>query len=710
MIADDIVAWQSLFFQRPMRSTTNQPFFSKPFLWPTFVFLVALSLYVWTLAPTVTLVDSGELIVAAHSLGVAHPPGFPLYLMLAHLASIVPIGSVAQRVNFASAVFAVFACVFLTLVVMELLNMREIVGAFAQSRKKRKGKRSQQPGPARDDHRQLTIAAAGIAGGLLFACSRTLWTYATIAEVYTLNSLLILLIFFLMLRWRRWALEARGFMTRDTAPGTENDQLLLGAAILFGLALGVHHVSVALTLPALAVIVYRTAGAKFFFGKRLLFAALFALVALLLVYSYLPIAAARDPILNWGDPRSLSAIWSHITGWQYRVFLTFSPANVVNQFPQFGRFLLREFGVPWLPLTLCFAAIGFVTAFKRDRTTFFFLLLIVLADVGYCLNYEIAEDKDAYYLPTFIAFAIAAALGIHWALQFFSKRFSRGGACLMAVPVALLLPAIALASNGPYNNRRHYFIAHDYVDNILSSIEPNGLLLTVDWQVASPMLYAREIEQHRRDAKIVDVNLLRRSWYFDYLKRAYPELVERSRDKIDSFVAELKRWERDPDAYTMDSALTQRIGAKFEAMLESIVANELNVAPAYVTSELIVKTEGADAGFTNWLNRNYQAVPRGLVFQLVTGSDFHDPGPLRLQTRGLADGTIRFEPDDVVTQKVLPIYKSMLVNRGRYLAHFGDHQHAIEAFTQALALDPHLNLALEGLQQSRAQLGTGSPR
>src|SRR3989441_6954784 len=83
------------------------------------VFLVSLVLYSWTLAPTVTLVDSGELIVAAKSLGVAHPPGFPLYIMLAHLASLVPIGNIAQRVNFASALFAALASAILTLVMSE---------------------------------------------------------------------------------------------------------------------------------------------------------------------------------------------------------------------------------------------------------------------------------------------------------------------------------------------------------------------------------------------------------------------------------------------------------------------------------------------------------------------------------------------------------------------------------------------------------------
>src|SRR5215831_5375944 len=101
------------------------------------VFLVALLLYTLTLAPTVTLVDSGELILAAHGLGVAHPPGFPLWVMLAHLASLLPVGNVAARINFSSAFFAALACAMLSLVVAELT----ITGAPAASPK---GKRSAQ--------------------------------------------------------------------------------------------------------------------------------------------------------------------------------------------------------------------------------------------------------------------------------------------------------------------------------------------------------------------------------------------------------------------------------------------------------------------------------------------------------------------------------------------------------------------------------------
>jgi hypothetical protein len=83
---------------------------------------------------------------------------------------------------------------------------------------------------------------------------------------------------------------------------------------------------------------------------------------------------------------------------------------------------------------------------------------------------------------------------------------------------------------------------------------------------------------------------------------------------------------------------------------------------------------------------------------------FHDPGVVHLQTRGLADGTIKFANDDVVNLKVLPVYRAMFVTRGRYLAFFGRHERAIDAFQQALAFDPSLEPARKGLNQSMSEL------
>jgi transmembrane protein TMEM260 (protein O-mannosyltransferase) len=659
------------------------------------VFIVALLLYSWTLAPTITLTDSGELIVVAQGLGVAHPPGFPLWVILAHLASLVPFGNVAVRINFSSALFASLACAILTLVVAELMITTGDVVAWKNRSEKQKRKA--------EDSRigRVLVFAPAIGAGMLMAFSRTLWSYATIAEVYTLNALLIVIVLFLMLRWRRSIIADR---TNTWTPLTTHDSWLYAAALVFGLALGVHHVTVGLMLPALGLLVYRAEGVRFFTSRRLLYAALISIAALVAVYAYLPFVASRSPIINWGNPRSLQEIWWHITGRQYRVFFSFSPNIIGGQFIEFYRMLMREFGVAWLPLPLVLALIGFVHAFKRDRTTFWFLLLIVISDLAYALSYEIAEDKDAYYLPTFIAIAIATGFGIHWLIRLtVSKSVLLAKSYWVAAIAVSLTCATALAANWPFNNRRHYFIAKDYVENLLGTIQPNGLLLTQDWQVVSPMFYAQEIEQHRRDVKLIDVNLLRRSWYFDYLRHAYPDLVERSRDKIDAFVEILKQWERDPGAFATNQLLTQRISAAFFEMIRLMITNENRVAPVYMTQDLLF-ADTMKGELTKWITQNYQLVPEGLVFNFAADQRFHDSPDSHLQTRGLADGTLRFEKDDVVNLKILPAYTSMLVNRGRYLALFNQRKRAIVAFKKALALDPNLAAARQGLAESTAKL------
>jgi hypothetical protein len=515
---------------------------------------------------------------------------------------------------------------------------------------------------------------------------------------------LILTVLFLMLRWRRRIVADQ---TNIGSPITIHDGWLYAAALVFGLALGVHHVTVGLILPALAIFVYRTEGLKFFTSRRLLYAALISIGGLVAVYAYLPFAASRSPAINWGNPRSLQEIWWHVTGRQYRVFLTFSPSMMGTQFVEFCRMLLREFGPTWLPLSLVLAFAGLRSAFRQDRTSFWFLFFIVMADLAYALSYEIAEDKDAYYLPTFISIAIAAGFGIRWLIQLSaSKAMALQKTYWVAAAAVLLTSVTAFAANCPFNNRRHYFIAHDYVENLFSTIEPNGLLLTQDWQVAAPMFYEQEVEQRRTDVKVIDINLLRRSWYFDYLKRAHPDLVERSRDKIDAYVEDLKEWERDPAAFARSQPLTQRISLAFLEMVRSIVTNEIRFAPVYITNDLLVSNQ-MNGYLTQWIPQTYQLVPEGLVFYLASDQSFHDSADPHLQTRGLADGTVRFEKDDVLNLKVLPTYTSMLVNRGRYLALFNQHERAVVAFNEALALNPELVTARQGLAESTAK--TRSP-
>ena len=356
----------------------------------------------------------------------------------------------------------------------------------------------------------------------------------------------------------------------------------------------------------------------------------------------------------------------------------------------------REFGFPWLPLTLFLAVAGLASAYKRDRTAFWFLLLIVLADLAYSLSYEIAEDKDAYYLPAFISIAIAAGLGIRWLIQLAaSKTFADLDTVVAAATAILLTSATAFAANWPFNNRRHDFIADDYVENLFSTIAPNGLLLTQDWQVASPMLYVQEVEQRRPDVKVVDINLLRRSWYFDYLNHAHPGLMERSREKIDPYVEILKQWEHDPAAFARNQELTQRISMAFLEMIQAMVGMKSR-SRQFISRMSCWSADQLNGYLTQWIPQTYQLVPQGLVFNLATDQSFHESPDPHLRMRGWLMGRCGLRRMMLLNVKILPAYTRMLTNRGKYLALFNQHERAILAFKEALALDPNLADAQQG--------------
>ena len=661
------------------------------------VSLLAFFLYVGTLAPTVTLVDSGELILATRSLGVAHPPGFPLYLLLAHLATYIPVGALAVRIHLLSALCGALAAGLLTLLVSEaILSTARHPLALQKIRHSRKkaGRASSGKPAAAHDHdesetRMASIVVPSLLAGLLFAASRTIWSYSTIAEVYTLNTFLILLVCFMMVRWRR-----KNTPSIDHGRSYD-DRWLFAAAFVFGLGLAVHHVTVGLLLPALAAFVLATEGWRFFTGKRLLYAALFAILGLSL-YLYLPFAASRSPLMNWGDPRTLERFWWHVTGKQYQVFFDLSFARI----SEFFRLTLREYGYTWLPLPVFLSLVGFVYLFKRDRGLFLLLSLVVVFDVLYCLGYEIDEDKDAYYLPAFVALVVAAAFGARWLLLRLQTP------ALRRVPLAVLflclaiLPLLAVAGNFPYNNRSRYYVAHDYVTNILNTVEPGGMLLTNDWQVYSPFLYLHHLENTRQDVVAIDVNQLRRSWYFDYLQQVYPDLIGRSQDKVSAFVEDLKNWEQNPDAYAQSAALAQRINTRFYDMILSFISNHNQSSPVYVTQDVALNRGGPNQELTTALTEKYKLIPLGLIFRVSESAQIPAADEKPLLTRGLADGTLKFEADDVVMQKVFPVYLAMLTNRGRYLALQNQHEKAIEYYRRALALDAAYEPAKRALAAS----------
>ncbi|MCC6220929.1 MAG: DUF2723 domain-containing protein, partial [Deltaproteobacteria bacterium] len=524
--------------------------------------------------------------------------------------------------------------------------------------------------------KNLNAIFTGIFAGLLFCTSRTLWAYATVAEVYTLNTFLIALLVFCLLRWQRFLLShnpnSGKAEKRPIALAANENRWLYASALIFGLALGVHHVTVALVLPACAAFVLATHGVRFFFSRRLLTAAGFAFLGLG-IYIYLPLTAASKPLMNWGDPSSIANFISHVTGRQYQVYFEFQPTKLLGDF--LSR-LLVEFGPSWFPLALALAFLGLIHLFLRAQRLFWFFCVAIILNLTYNTTYEIAEDKDAYYLPVHLFVVLCSSAGLQFLLTEITANFRLRLAqkCLVFSLCTAIL-SISLATNYSWNNRRNYYVAEDYVRNILSTIAPSGMIISTDWQVYSPMLYFQEIEKLREDVVVIDINQLRRSWYFEFLERSYPKTMNAARSQVEAFLEDLKKWERDPELYQRDVTLNQRISERFRELVLAFIRNHQHIAPVYLTLELASgRIDSADSEWVQAVLQKYQLVPQGLVFELFDDWNFHEPALPAFVTRGLSDNSLRFAPDDVVSIKILPVYAAMAYNRARYLEAAGRQQ------------------------------------
>ena len=184
---------------------------------PAGLFVLAFSLYVLTATPGAFWLDSSELAAAGVTLGIPHAPGHPLYVILAYMSSLIPLGSVGFRVALLSAICGA-ACVVL---------LYEITCAII-------------PEPQRGRSAQAFAAIAA----LTFALSDALWFQSVRAEVYTLHTAIALALVWLLLKW--------------DADEQHNAKLLAIGAFLVGLGAGNHHLLLLALCPALALLLLAT--------------------------------------------------------------------------------------------------------------------------------------------------------------------------------------------------------------------------------------------------------------------------------------------------------------------------------------------------------------------------------------------------------------------------------------------------------------------
>lgn len=422
--------------------------------------VLGLTLWVYshTLSPTINSFDSAELITGAYTLGIVHAPGYPLYMLLAHLATRLPWGSIAYNVNFMSAVFGSLAAAVLF---------------YASWRLSR-------------------ALWASVLAALLLAFSRMYWSEAVVAEVYTLNALLI------------GGVILAAILFYEKSGG----KTLIAVATTFGLSLA-HHPSALLLGPGLVALVLSRVRGHGINGKAWL-AALFGLTAPMFLYLYLPLRYAADPALNYvGDYFDMNLASAEGLIWMVS-------GRMFSQ-ELFGRSLVEGLGQILslgLSIWLNFFGAGLVLALyglvrlRTRRALALFLGGSAAAILLFFAFYDMVDNAQML-LPVLVLLTPPLAVGLDRFMRRARPRLALHGRFqpLLAGVLAFGVAALLIAANWRFADRSGDWSAYDFAQRVMAEVDPGALILA-QWTSATPLEYMQIVEGLRPDVEILDRGLM----------------------------------------------------------------------------------------------------------------------------------------------------------------------------------------------------------
>jgi hypothetical protein len=501
--------------------------------------LVVLVLYLLTLSTSTAMWDTSEYIAAAYTLGLPHPPGNPLFVLIGRVFSVLPIaGDVATRINILAAL-----CSAASAGMWFLITERVLVGWFAI--------------------RWQRIVGASVAT-LIGATAFTVWNQSVVNEkVYTVSLAGIAIISWLMIRWS------------DDPVGRKADRLLVLVAYLLGLGYANHMAGM---LPSLAV------GVAVIMRKpdtllrwKLLLACIVALGFGITPFAMQPIRSAYMPAMNEGEPTACqdglkwSCTFSRETYERFKYNFDRGqygkPKLTERQAPLSGQLGMWWYYFKWQwlrdahadqPATQSLlAAVFFVLGifggwvhYKRDRRSFWYfgtlmfsmtLFLIVYLnfkygatqapELGNSVDREV-RDRDYFYLWSFSAWGVWAGLGLLFIWESVASLFGvervklgedtieapKKRSWMYASPV-LALALIPLFTNWSTAPRRGHTDTADFAHDLLNSVEPYGVLVVVGDNDTFPLWYAQQVLGMRKDIVIANTSLLNTDWYTRQLIR-----------------------------------------------------------------------------------------------------------------------------------------------------------------------------------------------
>ncbi len=452
-------------------------------------FAIPLFVYLLTLAPTVTFFDSGEFLTAISSLGTAHSPGYPLFINYAKPFTFLPLGNIAFRVNFATAVSAGLACFGVYLLTIQLLKGEEI--------------------PWQGRFGALAARLAGVAAALTFAFTPRLWLQSNHDKPYPLLSFICAIIFYLMLLWRESYLEGR-----------ERPAYVYLGAFLCGLGTGAHQIMV-LMIPTYAFLLWSADRRVIFRVREFFIAFAFGLLGFG-IHLHLVVRALQKPILNWGDSKNLTQFLWNILRKGYPVDKPHRDLDLL--WAQMNAFNIpHEFTVVGLLLLL--VGLWALMRTKRDLVLGYLIALgsFLLIIVGYFNTPgEMIFLTEEFFTPLYLLSAVFIGVGLIALVKEAVQHLPNAPAARLFLPVLLfVLPLVVCLLNYRENDQHQNYIAFDYASNTLRSLPQDAVLFTWGDSGAFPLWYLQGVEKMREDVDLPHTPHLVFDWYLDSMPRLF---------------------------------------------------------------------------------------------------------------------------------------------------------------------------------------------